>query len=124
MGMNNHISINERTFDFAVRITKLCTYLDKQPGTPRLLAAQLFRSGTSIGANIEESRSAESDKDFVSKQSIALKEARETKYWLKLLVKSEIVPDEKVAGLVDECEQLMRIIGKSIVTTKGKMKNN
>ncbi|KHG42259.1 MAG: four helix bundle protein [Aphanizomenon flos-aquae KM1D3_PB] len=122
--MNNHTPINERTFEFAVRITKLCSYLDKQPGTPRLLAAQLFRSSTSIGANIEESRSAESDRDFVSKQSIALKEARETKYWLKLLVKSEIVPDEKVAGLVDECEQLMRIIAKSIVTTKGKMKNN
>ncbi|WP_371416106.1 four helix bundle protein [Aphanizomenon sp. UHCC 0183] len=53
--MNNHTPINERTFEFAVRITKLCSYLDKQPGTPRLLAAQLFRSGTSIGANIEES---------------------------------------------------------------------
>ena len=49
--MNNHTPINERTFEFAVRITKLCSYLDKQPGTPRLLAAQLFRSGTSIGAN-------------------------------------------------------------------------
>ncbi|MDB9453012.1 four helix bundle protein [Dolichospermum circinale] len=122
--MNNHTPINERTFEFAVRITKLCSYLDKQPGTPRLLAAQLFRSGTSIGANMEESRSAESDKDFVSKQSIALKEARETKYWLRLLVKSEIVPNEKVADLVDGCEQLMRIIAKSIVTTKEKMKNN
>ncbi|BAZ79399.1 hypothetical protein NIES73_06420 [Sphaerospermopsis kisseleviana NIES-73] len=120
----NYTPINERTFEFAVRITKLCSYLDKQPGTPRLLAAQLFRSGTSIGANMEESRSAESDKDFVSKQSIALKEARETKYWLRLLVKSEIVPNEKVADLVDECEQLMRIIAKSIVTTKEKMKNN
>jgi len=124
MTMNNYTPINERTFEFAVRITKLCSYLDKQPGTPRLLAAQLFRSGTSIGANMEESRSAESDKDFVSKQSIALKEARETKYWLKLLIKSEIVPNEKVADLVDECEQLMRIIAKSIVTTKGKMKND
>ena len=124
MTVNNHTPINERTFEFAVRITKLCSYLDKQPGTPRLLAAQLFRSGTSIGANIEEYRSAESDKDFISKQSIALKEARETKYWLKLLVKSEIVPNEKVADLVDECEQLMRIIAKSIVTTKGKMKND
>ena len=50
--MNSQISINDRAFDFAVRITKLCTFLDKQPGTPRLLAAQLFRSGTSIGAII------------------------------------------------------------------------
>ena len=90
--MSNYIPISERTFEFAVRITKLCSYLDKQPGTPRLLANQLFRAGTSIGANIEESRSAESDKDFISKQAIALKEARETRYWLKLLSKSEIIP--------------------------------
>ena len=76
--MNNKILIFERTFNFAVRITKLCNYLDKQPGTPHLLAAQLFRSGTSVGANIEESQSAESGKDFISKQSISLKEARET----------------------------------------------
>ena len=122
MGMNNHISINERTFEFAVRITKLCNYLDKQPGTPRLLAAQLFRSGTSIGANIEESQSAESDRDFISKQSISLKEARETKYWLKLLVKSELITNEKIAHLIDECEQLIKIIAKSIVTTKQKLK--
>ncbi|GAX38739.1 four helix bundle protein [Nodularia sp. NIES-3585] len=83
--MSNYIPIPERAFEFAVRITKICSYLDKQPGTPRLLAAQLFRSGTSIGANIEESQSAESNRDFISKQSIALKEAKETKYWLKLL---------------------------------------
>ncbi|MFN4875022.1 MAG: four helix bundle protein [Aphanizomenon sp.] len=53
-----------------------------------------------------------------------MKEARETKYWLKLLVKLEIVPSEKIADMVDECEQLMRIIGKSIVTTKERMKSN
>jgi hypothetical protein len=50
--MSNHIPIPDRAFEFAVRITKLCSYLDKQPGTPRLLAAQLFRSGTSIGAHL------------------------------------------------------------------------
>ncbi len=98
----------------------MCSYLDKQPGTPRLLAAQLFRAGTSIGANIEESRSAESNKDFISKQAIALKEAKETRYWLKLLVKSEMMPEEKIASLLDECEQLIRIITKSIVTSKEK----
>jgi four helix bundle protein len=104
-----------------VRITKLCSYLDKQPGTPRLLAAQLFRSGTSIGANIEESQSAESNKDFISKQSIALKEAKETRYWLKLLIKSEMTTEKQVKNLLDECEQLIKIIAKSIVTTKAKL---
>ncbi|MBN4000844.1 four helix bundle protein [Nostoc sp. LPT] len=79
-------------------------------------------SGTSIGANIEESRSAESDRDFISKQSIALKEAKETRYWLKLLIKSEMMSEEKILSLLDECEQLIKIIAKSIITTKEKLK--
>ncbi|WP_233153769.1 four helix bundle protein [Scytonema sp. HK-05] len=68
----------------------------------------------------EWSRSAESNKDFISKQAIALKEAKETRYWLKLLVKSEIMPEVKIVSLLDECEQLIRIIAKSIVTSKEK----
>ncbi|MEA5576466.1 four helix bundle protein [Anabaena sp. UHCC 0451] len=80
----NYAPINERTFEFAVRITKLCSYLDKQPGHP---------SGSQKSK--VKSQNFKIFKDFVSKQSIALKEARETKYWLKLLVKSEIVPSEK-----------------------------
>ncbi|WP_096597971.1 four helix bundle protein [Calothrix sp. NIES-2100] len=119
--MSNYIPIPDRAFEFAVRITMLCSYLDKQPGTPRLLAAQLFRAGTSIGANIEESQSAESDRDFISKQSIALKEAKETRYWLRLLIKSEMMTEAQVKNLLDECEQLIKIIAKSIVTTKGKL---
>ncbi len=119
--MSNYIPISDRTFEFAVRITKLCSHLDKQPGTSRLLANQLFRAGTSIGANIEESRSAESNKDFISKQSIALKEAKETRYWLKLLIKSEIISESLIDNLLDECEQLIKIIAKSIVTTKEKL---
>ncbi len=120
--MSSHTPISDRTFEFAVRVTKLCSYLNKQPGTSRLLANQLFRAGTSIGANIEESRSAQSEKDFISKQSIALKEARETKYWLRLLIKSEIMTEKQVSNLIDECEQITRIIAKSIVTTKEKLK--
>ena len=119
--MSRYTPISDRTFEFAVRITKLCSYLDKQQGTSRLLANQLFRAGTSVGANIEESRSAQSDKDFISKQSIALKEARETKYWLRLLIKSEIMSEKQVGNLIDECEQINKIIAKSIVTTKNKL---
>ncbi len=121
--MSNYIPITERTFNFAVRITKVCNYLDQQPGTQRLLASQLFRSGTSIGANIEESQSAESGKDFISKQSIALKEARETRYWLKLLIKAELIPEEKVSSILNECEELIKIIATSIVTKKKNLKN-
>ncbi len=116
--MNNYAKIPERTFNFAVRITNLCNHLDKQPGTPRLLASQLFRSGTSIGANGSESESAHSKKDFIVKREIALKEAKETRYWLRLIIKSEIIPSEKVSKLLDECEQIIKILAKSIVTAK------
>ena len=121
--MNSQTSITDRAFDFAVRITKLCTFLDKQAGTPRLIAAQLFRSGTSIGANLEESQSAQSSKDFISKQEISLKEAKETRYWLRLAIKSEILPESKISSLLDECEQLIKIIAKSIVTSKSNLNN-
>ena len=116
--MSNRLSIPERTLEFAVRITRLCNHLDKQPGTSRLLASQLFRSGTSIGANVEESESAQSKKDFISKRQIALKEARETRYWLRLLIKSEMIPPNKIDQLLDESQQLMNILAKSIVTAQ------
>ncbi|MDJ0553053.1 MAG: four helix bundle protein [Microcoleaceae cyanobacterium MO_207.B10] len=120
--MKNHISITERTFEFAVRITKLCNLLDQQPGTSRLLANQLFRSGTSIGANLAESQSAQNIKDFISKQEISLKEAeaRETRYWLRLLIETNMIESERIAKLLDECEQLIKILAQSIVTSKKK----
>ena len=121
--MSSYIPITDRAFGFAVRIIKLCNFLDQQPGTPRLLANQLFRSGTSIGANLEESQSAQSVKDFISKQQIALKEAKETRYWLRLLIETEMIEPEKITKLLDECEQVMKILAKSIVTSKQKLKH-
>ncbi|NJN11859.1 MAG: four helix bundle protein [Richelia sp. RM2_1_2] len=120
--MSNYLLI-ERTFEFAVRITKLCTYLDTQFGTPRLLSSQLFRSGTSVAANLEESRAGQSIKDFIHKQEIALKEARETRYWLKLLIKSELIEEQKIKPLLDESEELIKILAKSIITNKKKLPN-
>jgi len=70
----------ERTFQFAVSTVKLCREFDKKPGAGRIIASQLFRSGTSIGANVEEAQGGQSRADFVSKYSIARKEARETHY--------------------------------------------
>jgi len=76
--------IRERAFELAVRIVKVCQFLDEQLGVGRTLGKQLIRSGTSIGANLEEAQAGQSRADLISKNAIALKEARETHYWLRL----------------------------------------
>lgn len=110
--------IRERTFDFALRIVKLCQQLDDQPGVARTLGWQLLRSGTSIGANVEEAQAGQSKPDFISKNAIALKEARETIYWLRLLAASKIVPMERLVELQNEASELAKIIGAIIVSAK------
>jgi four helix bundle protein len=112
------VDIRKRTFDFAARIVGLSSYLLGKPGVCRILGNQLLRSGTSIGANIEEAQAGQSRADFISKNAIALKEARETHYWLRLLVASSILPESRIAELRDEAEELMRIIGSILVNTK------
>ena len=94
--------IAERVFAFAVRIVKLCQELDERPGVSRTLANQLLRSGTSVGANLEESKGGQSRADFLSKVSISLKEARETRYWLRLLVATDLIPESQLTPLLDE----------------------
>ncbi|WP_099798674.1 four helix bundle protein [Parathermosynechococcus lividus] len=76
--------IRERAFELAVRIVKVCQFLDEQLGVGGTLGKQLIRSGTSIGANLEEAQAGQSRADLISKNAIALKEARETHYWLRL----------------------------------------
>lgn len=100
----------ERTFEFARRVVKLCQILDRTPGVSRALANQLLRSGTSIGANVEEGQAAQSRADFLSKLSIACKEARETHYWLRLLASSDIVGEQRLTDLLDEADQLIAIL--------------
>lgn len=113
--------ICHRTFALALRVVKLCQYLDEQSGSFKTLGNQLLRSGTSIGANVEEAQAAQSKADFVSKMNIALKEARETHYWLRLLVASQLVPETRLLGLQTETEEVTRIIGAIIANSK---KNN
>jgi four helix bundle protein len=108
----------ERTFAFATRIVCLCRELDKSPGVNRTLCNQLLRSGTSIGANVEEGQCGQSRADFVSKMQIACKEARETHYWLRLLVATDIVPEEKLAPLIQESNELVAILTTIIKNTK------
>jgi four helix bundle protein len=112
------LDIRNRTFDFAVRIVKLCRCLDEKPGTSRTVSSQLLRSATSIGANIEEAQAGQSKADFISKNAIALKEARETHYWLRLLAASELVPEERLELLLAEADEIMRVIGAIIVSAK------
>jgi four helix bundle protein len=108
----------ERTFEFARRVVKLCQILDQTPGVSRTLANQLLRSGTSIGANVEEGQGSQSRADFIAKYSIACKEARETHYWLRLLSASEMVAKTKLEGLLDEANQLVAILTAIIKTTR------
>lgn len=102
--------LQERTFAFATNIITLCRSLDQAPGVSRTLANQLLRSGTSIGANVEEAQGSQSRADFIAKSYIACKEARETHYWLRLLVSSGIAPKERVSDLTDEANQLVAIL--------------
>ena len=100
----------ERTFQLALRIVNLCQELSKNPGVARTMANQLLRSGTSVGANVEEGQAAQSEADFASKYSISCKEARETHYWLRLLAESKIVSPDKLADLMAECNELIAIL--------------
>ena len=110
--------ITDRTFSFALRVVRLCQKLDEKPGTGRSLAKQLLRSGTSIGANVEEAQAAQSRADFVCKLSIALKETRETHYWLRLLTESEILKRELLAPITKESEELAKILGAIVRSTR------
>ena len=108
----------ERTFEFAGRIVRLCQALDERPGVARTLGRQLLRSGTSIGANVEEAQGGQSRADFVSKYSIAAKEARETHYWLRLLGSNDVVPEADLQDPLEECNQLIAILTAIIKKTK------
>ena len=102
--------IKERTFEFATRIVRLCRALEESPGVSRTLANQLVRSGTSVGANVEEAHGSHSKPDFIAKMSIANKEARETNYWLRLLAASDVVAVDKLTDITDESNQLIAIL--------------
>ncbi|HSB10919.1 MAG TPA: four helix bundle protein [Blastocatellia bacterium] len=115
---NARSDIRERTFGFAVRIVRLSTYLHTRAGASKTLATQVLRAATSVGANIEEAQAGQSRADSISKNAIALKEARETHYWLRRLVASRVVPESRIRDLRDEASQLMRIIGAIIVSSK------
>lgn len=109
--------IEERMLEFAARVGKA---VDALPETRlgRHIAGQLVRSGTSPAPNYAEACAAESKNDFIHKLGIVLKELRESGVWIKLVTKSELIPRQRVSPLLDECEQLGKIIGQSLITAK------
>lgn len=110
--------MKERTFQFSIRVVRLCQTLTASPGVSRTLAKQLLRSGTSIGANVEEAHGSQSKADFIAKMSIACKEARETHYWMRLLVATELVSSAKLEELIDEANQLVAILTSIVKNTR------
>lgn len=121
--MSAELKITERTFNFAVRVVKLCKFLERQDRVSRTLANQLLRSGTSIGANAEEAQAGQSKADFIAKMSIARKEARETHYWLRLLKESEIVPESQLSEIVQEADEIIRILTAIVKTSQTRSSN-
>jgi four helix bundle protein len=110
----------ERTFRFAVRIVRLARTLDERPGVGRTLGKQVLRSGTSIGANIEEAQAAQSRADFHHEYTIARKEARETNYWLRLIAATETLPEQTLGDLTRESDELIAILTTATKTLKPK----
>jgi four helix bundle protein len=109
--------IQTKSFEFALKIIDLYKSLLEQK--EYILSKQLLRSGTSIGANVEEAIAAQSKKDFISKINIALKETRQTRYWLMLLDKSQLVKIQ-VKDYLDEILSIINILTKIIKTSMGK----
>lgn len=107
--------IADKTFDFALQIVSF--YIQLKTEKEFVISKQLLRAGTSIGANVEEAVAAQSKKDFINKMSIASKEARETKYWLRLLDKSNLT-QLNCKIYLDEIEHIINIITKIIITSK------
>ena len=114
--------IQKKSYDFALRIVKLYIYL-KEEKKEYTLGGQILRSGTSIGANVEEAIGGQSDKDFFAKMSIAYKEARETHYWIRLLADSEFIKQSEKDSLLTDCDELLKIIGSIRKTMKNKINN-
>lgn len=111
--------LSDRLIDFSVRILRLTKSLEKTYADQHI-SKQLIRSGTSIGANYEEARGAESEADFKHKLSISLKEIRETLYWMKIIRHLKLYKSEKIDPIIQEAEEICSILVSSIKTIKTK----
>ena len=109
--------IQQKSFAFAIRIVNAYKYLQSEK-KEYVLSKQLIRSGTGIGANVEEALGGQSKKDFIAKISIAYKEARETKYWLRLLEATKNFEEKEAKALLNDTEELCKILSSILVSSK------
>ena len=109
--------IVDKSFHFSLRIVKLFGHL-KENKVERDLALQLLRSGTSIGANVEEAVGGASRKDFINKLTIAYKEARETRYWMKILPEADLLEIKLAESFIHDCEEIIKILTSIVNTSK------
>jgi four helix bundle protein len=114
MANNPPYDLAERTFRFACAIVRFCRKLAQEPGVTRHIAWQLADAGTSIAANYEEAKAAYSRRDFTAKSSIVLKEARESRMWLRLIEAEKLGPMEEVQPLLTEANELVAIFTTSV----------
>jgi len=112
--------VQDKSFAFAVRIVRLYKYLTEEK-REFILSKQLLRSGTSIGANIEESIGGQSEKDFFAKLTISYKEARESKYWIRLLKETDYLTNSEAEDLLLDVEEILKIIGSIQNTLRKKL---
>lgn len=118
--MGNNI-IKDKSFNFAIRIVNLYKYLSENKNE-FVLAKQILRSGTSIGANINEALQGQSKKDFLMKMNISLKECSETKYWLELLYATEYIDKKMMVSIHNDCIEIEKILTSIVKTTKINLK--
>lgn len=109
--------VRTKSFKFSVRIVKLAEFLTSKKRS-RVLIEQILASGTSIGANLEEAYAAISTKEFIVKNAISFKEARETLYWLRLLKETEMIESKLADSLINDCDEICRILSAIIKTAK------
>ncbi len=115
--------LRSKSFDFAFRVLNLYKHLQERH-REYVISKQVLRSGTSIGANIEEAKHGQSTVDFIHKLSIAQKEAAETSYWIKLLGRGVYINEKLANSLLADCEEIQKLLTASIKTSKLKLKKD
>ena len=115
--------IREKSYAFALRIVKMCKWLANVMGE-KVLMRQVLRSGTSVGANVEEAIGSYSEREFASKMQIAYKEALETRYWLRLLHDSQTLDDKTFDSINADCEEIVTLLSSITKTLRAKGQAN
>lgn len=114
-------TVKFKSFQFAIRIVKLYQFLSKTKNE-FVLSKQILKSGTSIGANINESQQAQTKKDFLTKMNISLKECTETKYWIELLHATDYIDKKQKDSIFDDCIELEKMLTSIVKTTSERIK--